>query len=158
MTTTPPFQIRRYRSSDAEAVSAIIRTTMRESNTADYPAERLQPLIDYFSPQKVEQLSHERICLVAEEGGALIATAALDGDELVTFFVLPRLQGRGVGAALLAELETIARRSGLQLLRVDASLTGAAFYERNGYRRTGAILDGTAGPQISMQKRLSPLT
>ena len=147
-------QIRRFEPSDAKAVSNVIRTTMRISNAADYPMERLQPLIDYFSPAKVEQLSHERDCLVAEEEGEIIGTAALEGDELVTFFVDPQHQGRGIGSALLKEIEAIALCHGRRELKVDASLAGAAFYERHGYGRTGRILDGTAGPQISMRKQL----
>jgi GNAT superfamily N-acetyltransferase len=147
-------QIRRFEPSDAKAVSNVIRTTMRISNAADYPMERLQPLIDYFSPAKVEQFSHERDCLVAEEEGAIIGTAALEGDELVTFFVDPQHQGRGIGSALLKAIETIARHHGRRELKVDASLTGTAFYERHGYERTGRILEGTAGPQISLRKQL----
>lgn len=147
-------QIRRFEPSDAKAVSNVIRTTMRISNAADYPMERLQPLIDYFSPAKVEQLSHERDCLVAEEEGEIIGTAALEGDELVTFFVDPQHQGRGIGSALLKEIEAIALHYGQRELKVDASLAGTAFYERHGYERTGRILEGTAGLQISMRKQL----
>lgn len=147
-------QIRPYRPGDAPAISHIIQTTMRESNTADYPIERLQPLIDYFSPSKVAQINLDRACLVAEDGGALVGTAALEEGELVTFFVLPGHQGRGIGAALLAALEDIARAQGRTHLSVHASLTGASFYERQGYRRTGDVLAGTAGPQVGMQKRL----
>jgi hypothetical protein len=40
-------------------------------------------------------------------------------------------------------------------LCVDASITGAGFYERHGYRRTGAILAGTAGPQIRLTKEIT---
>lgn len=144
--------IRPYHASDAQTVSEIIRTTMRISNAADYPIERLQPLIDYFSPEKVEQINQERTCLVAEEDGRLVGTAALDGNELVTFFVWPDCQGRGVGATLLTRLEAIARVEGREELRADSSLTATAFYERHGYQRTGSVLDGTAGPQISLRK------
>jgi GNAT superfamily N-acetyltransferase len=149
------FQIRPYQASDALGVSGVIRMTMRISNVADYPMDRLQPLIDYFSPEKVEQINQERICLVAEEDGQLIGTAALEGDALVTFFILPEYQGHGVGAALLARLEAIARAGGRKTLRVDASLTAVGFYQRHGYQRTGTVLDGTAGPQASMRKRVS---
>ncbi len=86
-------RIRPYESTDAEAVSRLIRTTMRISNSADYPMDRLQPLIDYFSPEKVDQLSRERVCLVAEDGGEIVGTGGLEEDELVTFFVDPRRQG-----------------------------------------------------------------
>ena len=149
--------IRPYRSSDARAVSHLIRTTMRLSNRADYPMERLQPLIDYFSPEKVEALSRERICFVAEEAGEIVGTGALEGDELVTFFVAPQKQGSGIGSLLLGAVEGIAAEQGLRELRVGASLAGAPFYQRRGYERTGEILEGTAGPHVAMRKCLPAL-
>lgn len=147
--------IRPYRSTDADEVSAIIRTTMRISNSADYSPERLQPLIDYFSPAKVEQINRTRTCLVAETNGQLIATAGLEENEVVTFFVLPEEQGRGIGTALLEHLEAHARAQGIRELKLDASLTGAPFYARHGFQPTGEIVAGTAGPQVSMRKQLA---
>lgn len=152
--TADTFHIRAYRSADAEAVSTIIRRTMRVSNSADYSPERLQPLIDYFSPAKVEQINRTRTCLVAEANGQVIATAGLEENEVVTFFVLPEEQGQGIGSALLQQLEALARGQGIAELRLDASLTGAPFYARHGFVPTGDLLDGTAGPQVSMRKQL----
>ncbi|HEU5086320.1 MAG TPA: GNAT family N-acetyltransferase [Roseiflexaceae bacterium] len=149
-------RIREFVAADAEAVSALIQQTMRVSNSRDYAAERLQPLIDYFTPAKVRQLAAERYCLVAETADSIVATAALDGDEIVTFFVEPAQQGGGIGSRLLEALEAFAREQGMEQLRVDASLTGTPFYERKGYLRTGAELDGTAGPQVSMRKTIQP--
>jgi GNAT superfamily N-acetyltransferase len=146
--------IRTFEPRDAEAVSALIRRTMRESNSRDYPLDRLQPLIDYFSPEKVLRLSQERVCLVAETDRQLIGTAALDGSQLATFFVLPKYQGQGIGAQLLAAIEGQARTLGIARLTVDASITGAAFYARMGYLRSGTERAGTAGVQISMEKQL----
>ncbi|NJR31527.1 MAG: hypothetical protein HC778_00005, partial [Chamaesiphon sp. CSU_1_12] len=85
--------IRNFEPKDAPAVSALVRYTMQVSNSSDYPLVRLLPLIDYFSPEKVLQLSRERVCLVAELAGELVGTAALDGTELATFFVYPRIPG-----------------------------------------------------------------
>ena len=146
--------IRTFQPADAEAVSALIRRTMRESNSRDYPLDRLQPLIDYFSPEKVRLLAQERVCLVAESDQLLVGTAALDGAELATFFVLPEYQGQGIGAQLLAAIEQSARSRGLTRLAVDASVAGADFYARMGYLRTGVDRDGTAGLQIGMEKLL----
>jgi GNAT superfamily N-acetyltransferase len=148
------FHVRPYRSTDAEAVSDIIRTTMRISNSVDYLPERLQPLIDYFSSAKVEEINRSRICLVAEEEGKLLGTAGLEENEIVTFFVLPAHQGRGIGSALLRNLEEYARAQHIAELKLDASLTGTPFYAHHGYQQTGSIVDGTAGPQISMRKQL----
>jgi GNAT superfamily N-acetyltransferase len=146
--------IRHFAPRDAAAVSDLIRTTMRVSNTRDYPIEQLQPLIDYFSAEKVIQLSAERVCFVAEDGGRIIGTAALEGIELSTFFVHPQEQGRGIGTLLLQALEEHARAAGIPRLTVDASITGVPFYERMGYTRTGLERAGTAGPQIGMVKDL----
>ena len=146
--------IRTFEPDDAEAVSALIRRTMRESNSRDYPLDRLQPLIDYFSPEKVRRLGRERVCLVAEIDQQLIGTAALDEAELATFFVLPEYQGQGIGTRLLGAIEEHALMQGITCITVDSSLTGAAFYGRMGYLRTGVERTGTAGTQIVMQKQL----
>jgi putative acetyltransferase len=146
--------IREFAPPDGEAVSALIRHTMRVSNSHDYPLARLQPLIDYFSPDKVRRLNQERLCLVAEVEEQLVGTIGLERTELVTFFVHPDYQGMGVGRQLLAAIEQRARALGISILMVDSSLTGAAFYARMGYERTGVEFEGTAGTQIGMQKRL----
>lgn len=147
--------IRNFEPKDAAAVSALVRYTMQVSNSSDYPLVRLLPLIDYFSPEKVLQLSRERVCLVAEIAGEVVGTAALEGTELATFFVYPEYQGRGIGAQLLHALERVALARNITTLTVDASLTGAAFYAKMGYRKTGADREGTAGKQIGMAKRLA---
>ncbi|HEY0152966.1 MAG TPA: GNAT family N-acetyltransferase [Longimicrobium sp.] len=152
----PMVDIRPYHSADAGAVSRLIRTTMRISNSADYPMERLQPLIDYFSPEKVDALNRERVCFVAEEAGEVVGTGALEGDELVNFFVAPHTQGGGIGSALLRAVEKAACEGGLRRLKVGSSLAGAPFYRRHGYEPTGETLEGTAGAHIAMEKELKP--
>lgn len=147
-------EVRPFEPGDAESVARLIATTMRRSNVRDYPLARLEPLIAYFTPARLRRLATERHCLVALVGGRIIGTAALDGDHLATFFVAPEHQGRGVGTRLLVELERVARDTGLATVHVLASVTGAPFYERRGYGRTGDVHDGTAGPQLGLAKRL----
>jgi GNAT superfamily N-acetyltransferase len=144
--------IRRFDPKDAEAVSSLIRETMRVSNSGDYPLERLQLLMDYFSPEKVLLLSLERDCLVAEVNHRVVGTIAIEGDELLTFFVHPDSQGAGIGTQLLKEIERIAVANGSRSLKCEASITGVPFYGRRGYRPTGTEKDGTAGKQIGMEK------
>jgi GNAT superfamily N-acetyltransferase len=144
--------VRSFTASDAASVAALIAVTMRQSNSTDYPSDRLEALIAYFTADKLGALAEERDCLVAVSRHQVVGTAARDNEELVTFFVRPDWQRRGVGTRLLEQLERRARELGLERLHVEASITGAGFYERRGYQRTGAVLAGTAGRQITMTK------
>lgn len=146
--------IREFEPKDAEAVSFVIRQTMKTSNSEDYSPDILQPLIDYFSPEKILQLNGERFCLVAKINNKIVGTAAIEDAELLTFFVLPEYQKKGIGRKLLEKIENFAEHSGIKMIRVDSSVTGQSFYEKSGYRRTSVEKTGTAGRQIEMVKNL----
>ena len=84
------------------------------------------------------------IVLLAERDGALLACAHVAEEEGAGYFgmfcVRPDLQGGGVGKAVLAEAERIARGWQLPSLRmtvIDIRDELIAFYERRGYARTG---------------------
>lgn len=75
----------------------------------------------------------------------LLACCQLDvtgGTGYVGFFaVLPSRQGGGVGSAVLAEVERLAVEAGCHRMRMtvlSARTELIAYYERRGYRRTGA--------------------
>ena len=146
--------IRNFEPKDAEAVSFVVRQTMRVSNANDYSLELLEPLIEYFSPEKMLLLNRERHCLVAEIDNQIVGTVAIEDSELVTFFVLPECQRTGIGTRLLQAIEKIAVENKVNLLKLEASITGTPFYEKLGYRRTGFVKDGTAGKQIGLEKFL----
>ncbi len=148
-------KIREFEPRDAEMVSSVIRRTMQESNSGDYPLARLQPLMDYFSPEKLILLNQERQCLVAEVDDQVIGTIALEGTDLCTFFIHPHYQGLGIGSQLLMAIEEVASAAGIKSIHMDASLTGVGFYAKRGYRRTGVDIEGMAGKQIGMIKELA---
>jgi len=68
-----------------------------------------------------------------EEGGRLMATGSLAGDWILTFFVSPRCQRRGVGTRLLAHLEGRASRDKRRRMFIPASFTAIRFYKARGY-------------------------
>jgi ribosomal protein S18 acetylase RimI-like enzyme len=62
--------------------------------------------------------------------------------ELFWIGVSRSSEGTGVGSALLADAEDVAKRAGARTMRVCTSSTAAtararAFYERKGYKRGG---------------------
>jgi len=67
---------------------------------------------------------------VAQVGiGGMVA----ENNELRACYVSPLVSRRGVGSALLLEIERAAREQGSPYLDADASLTAAPFYSSNGY-------------------------
>lgn len=83
--------------------------------------------------------------LLAEQHGALLACANLErrGDAAYfgMFSVRPDLQGAGIGRAMLAEAERMAREdwrsAEMQMTVISVRDELIAWYERRGYRRTG---------------------
>ena len=83
--------------------------------------------------------------LVAERGGEMLACAHVAEEDGTGYFgmfsVRPDLQGGGVGKAMLAEAERIARAEWqlptMRMTVIDIRDELIAFYERRGYARTG---------------------
>jgi GNAT superfamily N-acetyltransferase len=83
--------------------------------------------------------------LIAERGGTMLACAHVCEDDGAGYFgmfsVEPKLQGGGVGKAVLAEAERIVRDDwGLPAMRmtvIDIRDELIGFYTRRGYVRTG---------------------
>jgi len=78
---------------------------------------------------------------VAERGGRTVGVAQLDPADgrLRALFVDAGDQQRGIGRALLAEVEALARRRGLGRLHGAMSLNAVPFYERAGFRAAAGV-------------------
>ncbi|MBI2737368.1 MAG: GNAT family N-acetyltransferase [Rhodospirillales bacterium] len=119
---------------DATAISALVQRTVRISNGRDYPAQAIDQIVANFAADKVGRRMAERDVFVCQMGDRIVGTIALGGDRLRTLFVEPELQQAGIGARLVAHLETHALKVGVSELKLSSSLTARGFYERLGYR------------------------
>lgn len=113
--------------------------------------------------RKIEKRQAEYI--VADDGtqmgGMAFANGANDKGiaHLNQIYVLPDLQGQGIGADLLREIEECFPEAKAMRLEVDVENSGAiAFYKRMGYTQIGRTEDsGGAGddiPALIMEKSL----
>jgi putative acetyltransferase len=105
---------------------------------------------EYCHHMTVEQMAQPDTTLfVARDEGGAIGMGALrrhaDGTgEVKRMYVKPQAQGRGVGGAILAAIETLAREEGLARLVLE---TGSNFdaarriYERSGFAPCDGVLD-----------------
>ncbi len=101
--------------------------------------------------------------LVAELEGEVVGIGALvvAKSELRACYVTPKALRKGVGSALVREIETIAREHGLTYLQSDSSVTAEPFYRALGYAVRGrgehVLHSGHRMICVKIEKRLVPL-
>src|SRR5207245_1224475 len=115
----------------------------------DYPAE----VVEAWAPLPITDRAFElflsnpddEIRLMAELNGEPVGIGALvvNNSELRACYVAPTAARKGVGSALVKEIEHLAREYGLTHLELKSSITAESFYAALGYRvkkRGGHIL------------------
>ena len=125
--------IRKATDKDATAISHVIVTALRESNSQDYSAAIIAQVEQSFSPSAILDFMAQRRMYVAIVGEEIIATASLDQATVRSVFVVPTHQGSGTGRALMAAIESAAITHGVSRMRVPSSITAEGFYRSLGY-------------------------
>jgi putative acetyltransferase len=157
--------IRGMQSEDARRFLEIQRESVRGIAARDYPSA----VIEAWAPLPITDEVVERFLsnrddemrLIAEIDGQAVGIGALvpGNSELRACYVVPCAARRGVGAAIVAEIERIARQHGLDHLRVESSLTAEPFYRALGYRveERGELILAAGLPMkaITMSKQLA---
>ncbi|WP_027079299.1 GNAT family N-acetyltransferase [Luteimonas mephitis] len=134
--------------SDVDAIVALVTSAYRgDASRAGWTTEA-----DFLDGNRIDpgvlraDIERARSCVVlAERDGTLQACAHVADEDGHGYFgmfsVVPGLQGGGIGKALLAECERIARDDwrlpDMRMTVIDIRDELIAFYERRGYRRTG---------------------
>jgi putative acetyltransferase len=139
---TLPFQLRPGRPDDALAILTAQRSAIRQTAASAYsPA-----IIDEWAPAVIVNERVKTFQRWIERGDELIVVATDSAEEIIGFgsivptnselravYVDAAHGGQGVGRALLARLEELAREAGLSELRMDASINAVPFYEANDF-------------------------
>ena len=129
---------------DAEAVSAVIAKTADECNAKDYPEQYIADMKNAFEPGDVIRRASWTHFYVVEADGRIVGCGAigpfwdsLTESCLFTIFVLPEMQGHGLGRRLIEALEADEYGRRAERIEVPASITAHGFYYAMGYRYKG---------------------
>ena len=132
--------IRKATVEDAPAILAVHVSSIQGLCGPQYGADAIAEWTGALAVDRYVARMAEFEFFVAEEAGAVVGFAALDtaGQDLHALYVAPVATGRGVGRALVAVCEELARSLGLSRLTVRATLNAVSFYEQQGFTRVGS--------------------
>lgn len=132
--------IRRFRQEDASETANVIAETLRVSNSKDYTEQFIEANIASHSSVELAKDANERHMYVVCDGERIIGTGGIAGywgslteSILLTIFVLPEYQGKGVGRMLIETLEQDEYFFRAKRIEIPASITAVGFYRKMGY-------------------------
>lgn len=128
-------QVRPATSEDIEAISRVVVSALRESNSQDYSPDVIAEVERSFAPEAISVLLDKRKVFVALLGENITGTASLDGEVVRSVFVDPAYQGGGIGRQLMDVIHADAASAGVGVLRVPSSITAEKFYAALGYQK-----------------------
>lgn len=154
--------IRRYKRGEEVAIWTVYFAATHESNARDYHCE----LIERWAPhdqdmkQWADRLASTNPFVTIVEG-QIVGMAEIATDGFIDYFyVHPQWQGRGIGKALLAVVESEAARLGVSLVYANVSITAKSFFLSRGFYITEAksnVILGHPAPNFRMEKTLKLL-
>ena len=125
--------VRRFRETDLDEVSELVRETIDTSYAAVYPPRVVDFFHQYHEREVVISDAASGHTIVVHSGGKLVATGTRAGTTVRRVFVRAAWQRRGIGQRMMAELEAAALAAGIERLDLSASLPAKEFYLRLGY-------------------------
>lgn len=178
---TEELYIRAAVPADTEILEALIRESVLGLATADYSPDQITSALRHMFGLD-SRLIEDGTYYVIEARGRPVACGGwsrrrtlFGGDQyseraddrldpeteaarIRAFFVHPDWARRGVGRLLLRECEKAARAGGFRRLELAATLTGIAFYEREGFtildRQEVVLPDGVRFPLARMARNI----
>ena len=133
-------EIRRFQPEDAIETAQVIAKTLKISNSKDYSKEYIEALIASHSAEGLNEKAKEGHMYVVCDDSQIIGCGAIAGywgstteSILLTIFVLPAYQGKGIGRKIIETLEQDEYFLRAKRIEIPASITAVEFYRKMGY-------------------------
>jgi GNAT superfamily N-acetyltransferase len=121
--------VREFKKADLADVKSLIHRTIDACYSGIYCAEAVKFFKDWHNDRKILKNAKEGYTIVVEKNNRIIGTGTIVGDEIMRVFVDPAFQKRDFGKLIMHELEQKAVSTGINVVKLDASLPSKKFYE-----------------------------
>lgn len=144
-------KMRMFREEDAAEAARIIAETLKTSNSRDYSKECIEANILSHSAEVLIERAKQGHTYLACDGLRIVGCGTIaeyygspSESILLTIFVLPEYQGKGIGRQIVETLERDEYFLRAKRIEIPASITGVGFYRKlgYGYKNGVAELDG----------------
>ncbi len=151
--------IRRFEPNDADELSLMITTTLKISNAKDYTPEQIAVLAEELTPEKLSKRAEQGHFYVACSDEKIVGCgciapfwASTTESILLTIFVLPEYQKKGIGSQIIKTLEKDEYALRANRIEIPASITGVDFYRKQGYDYKNGVKELDDGKMYRLEK------
>ena len=141
-------EIRLFNQNDAMETAQMIAETLRVSNSKDYSSKYVEATISSHSADILIARANGGHMYVVCDGSKIIGCGAIAGywgsvteSILLTIFVLPNYQNKGIGRKIIETLEQDEYFLRAKRIEIPASITAVGFYKKMGYSYKNGTAD-----------------
>jgi len=124
---------RAFQSSDLIAVKNLVQITIDACYSKVYPKEAVQFFKDWHCDERILKDAKEGYTILLQKDTRIVGTGTIVDDHVMRVFVDPGFQRRGFGKLIMRKLEERAVSTGVDVVKLDASLPSKTFYDSLGY-------------------------
>ena len=141
-------EIRLFKQEDAVETAQVIAETLRTSNSKDYSQKYIEDNISSHAADVLIERAKEGHMYVVCDKSRIVGCGAIAGywgstteSILLTIFVLPEYQGKGIGKQIIHTLENDEFFLRAKRIEIPASITAVKFYRKMGYDYKNGITE-----------------
>jgi len=131
--------VRKFRKTDAIQVSGMIKRTFRALILKPYSKQSVEAQIKGNSPKSLIEKANKIKYFVAVEKNKIFGIGGYDTKKVRTFFVEPKLQGKGIGKMIINRVLSEAKKDNLKSLKCWSTFYAEKFYKHYGFKKIKKI-------------------
>lgn len=153
--------IRNFEPADAHALATLFHAAVHQVGIRDYSSEQVAA----WSPSRPDAVRYLRqaegrtFLVAVDDDGVIAGYGDLEENGHIDhLYCRPDVVGTGVGSAIYAALEEVARKAGIAILFVEASEGARRLFERRGFNfdgRNDLVIDGVTIHNYRMSKSIA---